>query len=122
MKLLLNAVQCLSCKETIVSSHRHDFKTCKCGAVSVDGGLEYTRRAFKSINGFVERCAYVFDNDTNRGHFAGKFIIWSPGGRTNPGVAFDHRDDAEQSARELAARVPPSDWYVAQLSHVPVAR
>lgn len=122
MKLLLNAIQCLSCQETIVSSHRHDFKTCKCGSVSVDGGLEYTRRAFKDRNGYVERCAYVFDNSKEQGPFAGKFIIWSPGGRTNPGVAFDHRDDAEQSAKELATRVPPSDWYVAQLSHVPVVR
>jgi hypothetical protein len=28
------------------------------------------------------------------------------------------KDDAELSAKELAAKVPPSDWYVAQLSHV----
>lgn len=119
MNLLLNAIQCLSCDDVIVSRHRHDFKSCKCGKVSVDGGLEYKRRA-GDLKGYLERCAYTWDHNYSRvGDAAGKFIVWSPGGRTNPGVVFDLQSDAEQSARELAAKVPPSDWYVAQLSHVP---
>lgn len=118
MKLLLNAVQCLKCDQVIVSTHRHDFKGCKCGQIAVDGGLEYTRRVGK-LDGYVERCAYVWDKFSKPGDAAGKYIVWSPGGTTNPGVAFDHKEDAEQSAKELAARVPPSDWYVALLTHVP---
>ena len=39
-----NAALCLSCGDKIVSKHRHDFVTCTCGAVSVDGGQEYLRR------------------------------------------------------------------------------
>ena len=39
-----NTVICLSCGDKIVSKHRHDFVTCTCGAVSVDGGQEYLRR------------------------------------------------------------------------------
>ena len=39
-----NAALCLSCGDMIVSKHRHDFVTCTCGAVSVDGGQEYLRR------------------------------------------------------------------------------
>ena len=39
-----NTVVCLSCGDKIVSKHRHDFVTCTCGAVSVDGGQEYLRR------------------------------------------------------------------------------
>lgn len=118
MKLLLNAVQCLKCGDVIVSTHRHDFRGCSCGQIAVDGGLEYTRRAGK-LDGYVERCAYVWDKYSKPGEAAGKFLVWSPGGTTNPGVVFDHKEDAEQSAKELAARVPPSDWYVGQLSHVP---
>jgi len=34
----------LSCGDKIVSKHRHDFVTCTCGAVSVDGGQSYLRR------------------------------------------------------------------------------
>ena len=42
--IVQNAVNCLSCGDFIVSKHRHDFVTCTCGAVSVDGGQEYLRR------------------------------------------------------------------------------
>lgn len=117
MKLLLNAIRCKSCDQVIVSTHRHDFKSCKCGKVSVDGGLEYTRRA-GHLDLIEERCAYVWDKYSQATDAADKFIVWSPGGKTNPTVCFDSRWDAEQSAKELAEKVPPSDWYVAQLSHV----
>lgn len=122
MKLILNAIQCQSCKEIIVSRHRHDFKSCKCGNVSVDGGLEYKRRSFKEDGDYVERCAYTYTPNTSPGDAGGKFIVWSPGGKTNPGVIFDHWEDASQSAKELAVKVPPSDWFIAQLEHVPVSR
>jgi hypothetical protein len=42
--IVQNAVNCLSCGDLIVSKHRHDFVTCTCGAISVDGGQEYLRR------------------------------------------------------------------------------
>lgn len=42
--IVQNAVTCNRCGEFIVSKHRHDFVTCHCGAISVDGGQEYLRR------------------------------------------------------------------------------
>ncbi len=42
--IVQNAVTCLACGDFIVSKHRHDFVTCTCGAVSVDGGQSYLRR------------------------------------------------------------------------------
>lgn len=42
--IIQNAVTCLYCGDFIVSKHRHDFVTCTCGAISVDGGQEYLRR------------------------------------------------------------------------------
>lgn len=39
-----NAAKCLSCGTIIESKHRHDFVTCKCGKISVDGGRAYLRR------------------------------------------------------------------------------
>lgn len=123
MHLLRNAVQCLSCEEVIVSSHRHDFRTCKCGGVSVDGGLEYQRRLFKDPDNFIECCGYAMSKDSKPGDGAGKFIVWSPGGKTNPSMLFDRQCDAEAAATDLAARVKPSsDWYVAQLTHVSITK
>ena len=42
--IIQNAVTCMSCGDFIVSKHRHDFVTCTCGAISVDGGQDYLRR------------------------------------------------------------------------------
>lgn len=32
------AIKCNMCGDVIVSKHRHDFVTCSCQAVSLDGG------------------------------------------------------------------------------------
>ncbi len=44
LTLIKNRAQCLVCFDIIISTHRHDFVSCKCGAISVDGGLAYSRR------------------------------------------------------------------------------
>jgi hypothetical protein len=45
--LIKNVAKCLKCEEIIESKHRHNFVSCKCGNLFVDGGLEYTRRGFR---------------------------------------------------------------------------
>lgn len=42
--IVQNAVICNKCDDFIFSKTRHDFVSCKCGAISVDGGQEYLRR------------------------------------------------------------------------------
>ena len=49
--IIQNAVSCLNCGDFIFSSHRHDFVTCTCGSISVDGGQEYLRRV-----GAIDAC------------------------------------------------------------------
>ena len=36
-------VKCLNCGCIIQSKHRHDYTSCRCGALSIDGGGEYCR-------------------------------------------------------------------------------
>ena len=43
--LLRNIAQCKRCGNVIESINRHDFVTCKCGKVSVDGGTDYLKRS-----------------------------------------------------------------------------
>lgn len=45
VKILVNRIKCNKCGEIIESTHRHDFKFCKCGSVAVDGGNDYLRRS-----------------------------------------------------------------------------
>ena len=52
--IIQNAVTCNGCGDFIVSKHRHDFVTCSCGAISVDGGQEYLRRV-----GTLEKGSYI---------------------------------------------------------------
>ena len=42
--IVLNAAGCRKCKTTAVSQYRNDYASCKCGAISVDGGHDYIRR------------------------------------------------------------------------------
>ncbi len=47
-KIYINKIRCKKCYEVIESTHGHDFRFCKCGAVAVDGGKGYLRRVGKS--------------------------------------------------------------------------
>ena len=43
-RIVRNAIKCNCCGDIIESTDVHDFKTCKCGKVSVDGGKDYLKR------------------------------------------------------------------------------
>ena len=60
-RIIQNEIQCHSCGEIIYSAHVHDFKWCECGAVGVDGGLEYLRRA-GNLDDAIER-SMLIDED-----------------------------------------------------------
>lgn len=42
------ALLCPVCESTIYSRCRHDYHSCPCGAVSIDGGFDYARIAWRS--------------------------------------------------------------------------
>ena len=46
-KIIKNQAQCLKCGDLIESTHVHDYRTCSCGNLSVDGGEYYLKRNFK---------------------------------------------------------------------------
>lgn len=46
--IYINAAICYKCGEYIRSRNRHDFVTCSCGNVSVDGGSNYAKRGFET--------------------------------------------------------------------------
>ena len=53
-KIIKNQVKCLKCVDIIESKNRHDFVTCSCGNVSVDGGKDYLRRTFHNKDDYEE--------------------------------------------------------------------
>lgn len=60
-KMIVNAAKCMGCGDIIESKHHHDFRTCSCGSLSVDGGLEYTRMLWSPGVEFVSLVKY--DNE-----------------------------------------------------------
>jgi hypothetical protein len=40
-RIIRNAAKCLACGDEIESKHRHDYVTCSCGNVSLDGGRDW---------------------------------------------------------------------------------
>lgn len=54
IRIIRNAARCDRCGDVIESIHRHDFKTCSCGNVSVDGGHDYLRRCCTSPGEYTD--------------------------------------------------------------------
>ena len=42
--ILRNSAMCGDCWQEIVSRHKHDYITCSCGQLSIDGGSSYLKR------------------------------------------------------------------------------
>jgi hypothetical protein len=57
-------VKCLQCFNIIESTYRHDFKTCSCKNISIDGGNDYFRMLFRT-NDYVilpdVQAAHIFE-------------------------------------------------------------
>lgn len=43
-KIIFNRARCRKCGTILESKSVHDFQTCSCGAISIDGGKQYLRR------------------------------------------------------------------------------
>lgn len=65
--IIKNQIMCNSCFDVIESTHRHDYKQCKCKKVSVDGGNEYLKRSFQTGATYEELSIYD-DEDFSHTH------------------------------------------------------
>lgn len=57
--ILRNSAECLNCSTNVASEHRHDFVSCKCGNVSVDGGHIYLKRSVRNAEGYKDTSIVV---------------------------------------------------------------
>lgn len=54
-----NRAKCKVCEDVLESFHRHDYVTCKCGQISIDGGLDYFKASAIDFDNFLR----LDDND-----------------------------------------------------------
>lgn len=45
----INKAKCLKCGDVIESKHIHDWVSCTCGNIFVDGGRQYLRRGVADV-------------------------------------------------------------------------
>jgi predicted RNA-binding Zn-ribbon protein involved in translation (DUF1610 family) len=84
--LIQNQIKCLSCGDEIWSAHRHDYKTCSCGNVSVDGGTDYRKRSFKLSGQYKEQSIELPEETVNAAIAAVKWGLET--GRNERGIAY----------------------------------
>ena len=60
--IISNKAQCRLCGDIVESLHRHDYKSCKCGNMSVDGGKSYLKRSYRESNSIIELSEVVQDD------------------------------------------------------------
>ncbi len=64
--ILRNRIRCRNCGDIIESCYTHDFKTCSCGRVAVDGGHDHLSRSFTSEEDYEELSETVNDDDIGK--------------------------------------------------------
>jgi hypothetical protein len=52
--VIINKAQCKLCGDILTSTSHHDYQTCSCGEISVDGGKSYIKRSAKDLNNIIE--------------------------------------------------------------------
>lgn len=57
-KLTRNSAKCHECDQEIESKTRWDFVSCGCGAIFVDGGLEYLRRGGRGLDAYTDTSTF----------------------------------------------------------------
>lgn len=61
LNIKINKAQCTHCRDILVSEFLHDFKTCSCGALSVDGGTDYLRRGGNKED-YIELSVFQYED------------------------------------------------------------
>ena len=53
-KIIRNSAKCALCKDEIESKHRHDWVSCRCGEIFIDGGTDYLRRGCRNMENIID--------------------------------------------------------------------
>lgn len=66
VRILINAAECGSCGEQVWSVHVHDFNSCECGNIKVDGGLTYIKRTVKDSSMYDDKSVFVKQDEGDK--------------------------------------------------------
>ena len=58
-KITRSRAKCLTCGDVIESKHRHNFVSCTCGDLFLDGGRDYVRVGYRNEAGYELMTEYA---------------------------------------------------------------
>ena len=61
MKIIKNRARCKKCGDIIESHYRNDIKSCRCGAITIDGRHDYIRPAFDKRENLENLTILLYD-------------------------------------------------------------
>lgn len=103
-----NSAKCLICGQEIESTHRHHFNSCKCGALSVDGGQAYRRRLCQDVAQWIDTSILAEQPATKEQlEDAVAMLGWIKAGARPPDSDWSNAPVLE-GWRIVEARVPPA--------------
>jgi len=80
--ILRNSARCPKCGDNPESVNRHDYKSCKCGAIAVDGGFDYLRRTYETgvipENTTISYPCLATNRQGRRGVICGFYLVYGP--------------------------------------------
>ncbi len=53
-RIIKNSAKCSKCNQVIESKSRHDYQSCQCGEISVDGGISYLKRSARDFSSLID--------------------------------------------------------------------
>jgi len=53
-KVMGQKIKCKKCGDIIQSLYRHDYKSCKCGEIFIDGGNDYLRCGANDLENIID--------------------------------------------------------------------
>ena len=57
--MIIKAYRCKTCEDILFSRAKHDYRTCSCGKVAVNGGIEFLQ--VRSMNQYPEKVELDID-------------------------------------------------------------
>jgi len=64
--IIQNMAKCRLCGDIIESTYTHDIKSCRCGEITVDGGLSYIRRGWRKDRLNISELSIYEDDDEEK--------------------------------------------------------
>lgn len=61
--IISNQAKCRWCGDVIYSAHVHDYVTCTCESIIVDGGNEYLRHGWNKSTDFIDMSLTMDEDD-----------------------------------------------------------